>query len=182
MSTHAEAAALPRYPRVAVTGHRPHDFTEPQQRWVRATLTQVLDRLRLEHGAEVALSGLSRGADTWWAQAATQAGATLWAYIPFDGQADRWPAGDRAEWTRLRSMAAREVVVGTAYSARHFHARNDLLVRDCDLMLAVHQPTRTTGGTATTIRKARAAGRPMIRIDPSERRISFVAGQGAPGR
>lgn len=173
-----EAIHPPRYRCAAVTGHRPRDFTSTEQRWVRSALAGIVERLRRDHGTEAALTGLSRGVDTWWAQEALRAGLALWAYIPFEDQALKWPTGDRAEWARLRHAAMRQVTVGDGYSPSHFRARNDLLVRDCDLMVAVHQPSRTTGGTASTIRKARAAGRPMIRVDPSVRRVSFVAESG----
>jgi len=38
----------------------------------------------------------------------------------------------------------------------------------------VHQPGKTTGGTANIIRKARAAGKPMIRVNPTDRTVTSV--------
>ena len=62
---------------------------------------------------------------------------------------------DRAHWEYLRSHAEREIVLGDRYDARLLHARNDAMLRDCGLLIAVCDPFRTDGGTAATLKKAR---------------------------
>jgi len=163
------------WPRVALTGHRPGEFDAPQQRWVQDTLGETLAGLCARHGTRVAITGMETGADTWWAQTASAAGIQTWAYIPFEVQAATWPAEDQAVWTSLRAAAAREVVLAAQDNEQLLHARNDLMIRDANLVVAVHQPGKTTGGTANIIRKARAAGKPMIRVNPSDRTVTSVA-------
>jgi len=163
------------WPRVALTGHRPGEFDAPQQRWVQDTLGEVLAGLCARHGTQVAITGMEPGADTWWAQTASAAGVQTWAYVPSEMQAATWPAEDQAVWTSLLAAAAREVVLAVQDDEQLLHARNDLMIRDANLVVAVHQPGKTTGGTANIIRKARAAGKPMIRVNPTDRTVTSVA-------
>lgn len=173
-----------RYVKVAVTGHRPAGLTPDQRQFARSELNRLAVKLRDEHGTRVAISGLALGADTWWAQAAEQAGLTLWAYVPFPQQADQFPTADRAEWVRLRRVACRVVTVGDRYDVRLFHARNDLIVQDCDLLIVVHDPARSTGGTVSTLRKARNVGRPLVLVDVAAGRTCIEPGprSGVEGR
>lgn len=163
-----------RWPRVAVTGHRPQDFTPDQAHWVQATLADLVGRLHSDHGTTVAISGLALGSDTWWAQAALHDRLSLWAYIPFETQGARWPSVDQEGWRDLRAAAAREVVLGDEYDVRLLHSRNDLMIRDADLIVAVHQPRKSTGGTVNAIRRARADRKTLLRVDPTARAVTLV--------
>lgn len=160
-----------RWPRVTVTGHRPSAFAPDERDWVIATLPQIVRQLRDAHDTTTYLSGLALGVDSWWADAVLDAGQHLWAYVPFEAQSERWPEGARRHWATLRQAATREVVLGAHYSVRLLHARNDLLVRDADAVVAVHHPSQVTGGTVSVIRKARQAGLPVIRVNPASREV-----------
>jgi ribA/ribD-fused uncharacterized protein len=154
-----------RWVRVAVTGHRPHKLTADQATFARTELARLAVKLRDQHGTAVAITGAARGADTWWADAAADAGLAVWAYCPFTAQADTWTPAEQDRWRRLRADAARVVTLGGGYDVRLLHARNDLMIRDADLLVAVWDPQVTTGGTASTVAKARAAGRPVVVVD-----------------
>lgn len=167
-----------RWPRVALTGHRRGAFSPEQWWWVHDTLGEVMARLHEQHGTEVAISGMALGADTAWAQAALAAQVRLWAYLPFEAQTERWQQSDRRVWRGLRSLAAREVVLAEDFDVRLLHARDYLMIRDADLVVAVHLPHKRTGGTVSAIRKARAEGKPMLRIDPTARTVTFVPARG----
>jgi len=177
----AERAAIrhdppDRWVRVAVTGHRSLSVDECV--FAKQELTRLATKLRDEHGTTTAISGMAVGADTLWADAALQAGLQLWAYIPFPQQeADRrWTHEDRAHWAHLRSRAEREVMLGEDYDVRLLHARNDIMLRDSDLLVAVCDQRRTTGGTAATLEKARLAGKPIVIVDVSRRRTTHKRG------
>lgn len=164
-----------RWPRVALTGHRPQDLSKQDQTWIRETLPTIVERLKTDHGTQVIVSGFAQGADTWWAGAAVEGGLPLWAYIPFEAQADKWHGREQLHWRRLRMRAEREVILGTDYDVRLLHARNDLMIRDADLIVAVHHPAKTTGGTVSAIKKSLALGRPMLRMNVATREITLVA-------
>lgn len=168
-----------RWVRVAVTGHRPHLVTPAQATFGQSELARLAVKLRESHHTQVAISGLALGADTHWAAASAPAGLDLWAYCPFTAQADAWDEPDQRMWADLRKAAARVVTLGSAYDVKLLHARNDLMLRDADLIIAVTRPSLTTGGTASTVAKARAAGRPLITVNLDTLHTSLSAG--APG-
>ncbi|GAB6857885.1 SLOG family protein [Microbacterium xylanilyticum] len=153
------------FPRVMVTGHRPKLMSAHQQRHSRTELERVAQKLTAVYGMEVGISGMALGADTDWAHAVLNAGVPLWSFVPFPQQAELWSDAQRSEWNELRSRAAREVVVADAYSVRALHARNDAMLNDADLVVAVWDPRVTTGGTASCVRKARDRGMPIIHVD-----------------
>lgn len=163
-------APVDRWPRVMVTGHRPQHFTADQSVWAQAELDRLAEKVRDHHGAQVAISGAAYGADTWWARSALRAGLRLWAYVPFLDQRAQWREQDRRTWGRLLSAAERTLVLGTAYDVRLLHSRNEFMLRDADLVIAVHDPAKTTGGTASTVRKARASGKILVLVDVAARR------------
>jgi len=164
---------IDRWERVALTGHRTLSIAE--YGFAEEELVRLAVKLRDEHGTTTAISGMAVGADALWADAALQAGLQLWAYIPFPQQEEdrRWTAEDRADWAHLRSRAEREVVLGDHYDVRLLHARNDAMLRDADLLIAVCDPRRTVGGTASTLKKARKAAKPIVIVDIVARRTSL---------
>jgi len=154
-----------RWTRVAVTGHRPQFLTPDQQTWARSELDRLAVKARDHHGTKVAISGAALGADTWWARSAVRAGLDLWAYVPFLAQPSKWPDEDRRVWGQLISAATRTLVLAAAYNVALLHSRNDFMLRDADMVIAVWDPTKTTGGTASAVVKARAAGKTLVIVD-----------------
>lgn len=154
-----------RWVRVAVTGQRPQHLSPDQAAFAVRELDRLAVKLEADHGARVAITGLALGTDTWWEAAARAAGLVTWAYSPCAAQADRWSADQKANWEAMRARAGRVLTLGEEYDVRLLHARNDLMLRDADLLIAVRRPSKTTGGTASTVTKARAAGLPIITVD-----------------
>lgn len=158
---------------VAVTGHRPSGLTSEQAAWGQVALHRTAWRLRSVYGTVEAISGMALGADTWWALAGLSAGMRLAAYIPFEDQPVKWPQADQELWRELRTRAHREVVVGgVTYRVQDLHARNDAMIADADLMVALWNPASEKGGTTSAVKKIRAAGKPMLLLDPVARKIS----------
>ncbi|WP_251151362.1 NADAR family protein [Cellulosimicrobium sp. Marseille-Q4280] len=165
--------AYRRWTRVAVTGHRPHLLTDAQSDFARAELDRLAVKLKADHKTKVAISGFAIGADTWWSQAALAADLRLWAYVPFWAQPNRWSPQQAATWEHLLGQAERHLVLGDDYDVRLLHERNAFMVRDANLIVAVHNPQITTGGTVSAIAKARAARRPMVLVDVVARRTTI---------
>jgi ribA/ribD-fused uncharacterized protein len=160
-----------RWTRVAVTGHRPQSLTSDQSAWAQGELERLAVKLRDGHDTKVAISGAALGADTMWARAGVRAGLDLWAYVPFLAQAAKWSTDERVSWGKLLSVATRTLVLGADYDVRLLHARNDFMLRDADLMIAVLDPAKTTGGTASVVKKARAAGQALVLVDVAARTV-----------
>lgn len=153
------------FKRVMVTGHRPQHISQGETVFAQDELLRLARKLRDECGMELAISGMALGADTWWAEAALTTAVPLAAYIPFESQPDRWSNSDQAQWRWLRAKAATEKVIATSYSVGALHARNDAMIRDSDLTIAVWKPSKTSGGTASAVKKLEKLGRSIVIVD-----------------
>ena len=176
-ATEAPVDPTHRWARVALTGHR--HLSGSESTFAAGELARLAAKLRDRHGTTTAICGMALGADTLWAEAALAAGLVLWAYIPFEAQAARWPADDQHRWERLRAQAAREVVVGDAPATWLHFARNDAMIRDADALIAVVDRTREGGGSLSALAKARAAGKSVIVVDLVSRRTRLLGASGA---
>lgn len=161
----------PIFPRVMATGHRPQALTEEEQLWSKKELKKTLLRLRKFHGAQEIISGMALGVDTWWAEGALELGLPLAAYIPFETQAERWTHEQRQRWQALRSAASRELVLGDHYQVWLLHARNDAMIRDSELCVAVWKESKLTGGTFSAVQKVRKLNKPLILLNPEQRSV-----------
>lgn len=153
------------FEKVMVTGHRPQHMSHEQHAFAKRELDRLAMKLTMEQGMRIAISGMALGADTDWAFSALSMRAHLWAFIPFPQQADRWPASQLDTWNYLRGRASHEVVIAESYSVGALHARNDAMLDAADAVIAVWSPSKTTGGTASCVRKAEARGVPLIVVD-----------------
>lgn len=169
------------WPVVCATGHREVPAgTEP---WVRAELGRCAAWLR-EQGTRYAISGMARGVDLWWAQAALDADLALCAAIPFAEQTDPWSKPDRAEWQRIRALATREHIVGelpagvgprqrSAAVNRALHARNDFMLDRSTAVVAVWERGKLDGGTHSALVKAARRRMPGVWLDPAAQVVAF---------
>jgi uncharacterized phage-like protein YoqJ len=165
----------PTWRTVAATGHRPqHLLGFSETDWVRAELARVAVKLRDEHGMTCGISGMAIGTDLWWAAAVVDAGLKLSAHIPFPQQPDRWRQADREEWVRLRYVADQHTLYGTDYDVRLLRARNDGMLAEADAVVAVWKPSKTSGGTASAVRKAQAMGLPIVHLNPERRTVTLL--------
>jgi ribA/ribD-fused uncharacterized protein len=162
------------YSRVAVTGHRPNAMTPAQTSWAGEQLERLAEKLKTQHDTTAAISGFAIGADAMWSDAALEAGLNLWAYIPFEVQPSKWRPADVRKWESHRAAAVREVVLAKDYDVRLLHSRNDFMIRDADLMICVMDPSKTTGGTASAVKKIRAQGLAHIVVDIVDRKVRIV--------
>lgn len=155
-----------------VTGHRPMDLTLEQVAFAKRALKGVAKQLKRDHGMVEAISGMALGADTWWARIALKLEVDLAAYIPYVIQPDRWPKSDQDIWHTLRARSSRERIFGESFSIKYLFARNSGMISDCDLAIAVWDPSRNTGGTAAAVKEIRRKDKPMILIDLETLKIS----------
>lgn len=160
------------WPAVMVTGHRPQHLRPDVRPWVRSELVRLALKLRDERGTTVGISGMAIGADLWWAATAVKAGLTLHAHVPFPQQPDKWRDEDKAEWQRLLGLAAHTETYGAGFSVRLLHARNDGMIRACDICVAVFR-RGIKGGTLNAVTRLAECGKLIIWVDPDLRRTSI---------
>lgn len=162
------------YPVVAITGHRPGSLNIEQCQYMKESLDFIAGRLVEYYGAGKFLTGLALGADTIWAELALKYGVEYDAYIPFEGQEDRWSKTDKKKYQDLRSGAVIEKVFGQHFSNRLYHARNDALIRDSDLLVAVWRPSVQNGGTFSTVQKSLKRNHPTLLLDVDEFEVKWL--------
>lgn len=162
------------YPVVAITGHRPGSLNIEQCQYMKESLDFIAGRLVEYYGAGKFLTGLALGADTIWAELALKYGVEYDAYIPFEGQEDRWSKTDKKKYQDLRSGAVIEKVFGQQFSNRLYHARNDALIRDSDLLVAVWRPSVQDGGTFSTVQKSLKRNHPTLLLDVDEFEVKWL--------
>lgn len=156
--------------RVMVTGHRPQSFTFEEEAFVKRNLHRALSFFK-ERGLTEAISGMALGADSWWAETALAQEVPLAAYIPFEGQALRWSAGQQAHWRELRAAASREIVVSPTPGVRALFARNGAMLRDADAAVVCLKLSSTKGGTKHCYEQLLKREIPHILIDVEAHRI-----------
>lgn len=168
----------PPLTRVGITGHRPQFLAPDENAWVAETLPSLMHSLREKCGMQVAISGFALGADTVWAQAAVDQGVRLWGYLPSPDQGARWSSADQEEHERLLAQASRVTLQGQTYDQRWLRARNEKIVRDSSVLVAVHKEGKTSGGTVAVMRKATACNLRTIRVDVTRREVVAVTPEG----
>ena len=162
------------YPVVAITGHRPGSLSTEQRQYMQEGLEFIASGLVGYYGAERFLTGLALGADTIWAELALKYGVEYDAYIPFEGQEDRWSKSDKKKYRELRSSTSSEKVFGQQFSNGLYHARNDALIQDSDLLVAVWRPSVQKGGTFSTVQKSLKRNHPTLLLDMDEFKVKWL--------
>ena len=123
-----------------------------------ATLDRAVERAALQ-GYTRFLSGMSTGFDLWAAQAVLRARAhfpvELLCAVPFDRQADQYPAIWKRSFNQCLLAADRVYALSRQYYPGCYAARNRFMVDASSLLICYFsgQP----GGTAQTVRMAEPA-------------------------
>ena len=155
-----------------VTGHRPQGLNQAQRIYIKAVLPAIVEELVKDYRVGTLLSGMAQGVDLIWAGIARQSSLQLEAYIPFPDQTKGWDT----EWVNYREglmdYASFIHQASNHYATWAFHKRNDMMLDDCDVVVAVWDPRRRGGGTASVVGKARERGKPLVVVDLEKWSIS----------
>lgn len=159
--------------RIAVTGHRPDKLggykTCALHDSVKDSMHELLAEYLDKHGKDLeVISGMALGVDQWWAQAALHLDIPVIAAIPFEGFERKWPSASQRKFSELLA-ACSEVhhVSEPEYAAWKMQARNEWMIRQCDLLVAYYIP-QTQGGTANALAFANNSGKAIKLIDVSK--------------
>lgn len=150
-----------------VTGHRPDKlggYDTAVMLENQACIKQWL-RQQLQGKATGLITGMALGVDQWAAEVCVEEKIPFCAALPFAGQERLWPDKSKAVYSFLLSFAAEVVhVSGPDYAAWKFQKRNEYVVDNCQILLAVWDGT--SGGTANCVKYAHKIRRCMERFDP----------------
>lgn len=109
------------------------------------------------------LSGMALGVDQWAVEAALSIGLPFIAAVPFEGQEKTWPAPVQASYDAMLAKAEKVIVVSPGpYANWKFQVRNEWLVDNCNLLMAVW--TGEPGGTANCVKYAERKKKPIERL------------------
>ena len=156
------------------TGYRPEKlawrFDEEDKRAILLkekifTIVEALFKAGLTHF----ICGMARGADTYFAEAVLLLReefkeVTLEAAIPFQNQAARWKESEQNRYFRILSQCDFEVVLQESYTADCMRNRNEYMVDNAAVILAVYDGR--FGGTMQTVNYAKKSGLELIQITP----------------
>ena len=141
------------------TGHRtiPEDETER----VRARLQATIDTLHRKMGVTTFYAGGCTGFDTLAAQAVLEYRSAhpdvqLIVVVPYRDQPRGWSQEDKAEYDRILAAASDAVCLADHYYNGCMPRRNRYMV-DRSAICVCYQ-TKPKGGTASTVKYARAKG------------------------
>lgn len=145
---------------VAATGHRPKSLPTGYD---LAPLIAIVKPWLASRKPDAVISGMALGWDQAVAIAALDLGIPVRAYVPFVGQADAWPARSNYEYQQilLKCESVRIVSPG-GYEIWKMQTRNEAMVDDCDLLLALWNGEK--GGTGNCVRYAEKQGKPIENV------------------
>ena len=166
----------------AFTGHRPKSFPwkydEADSRCIalKAALTgQIIELTKA--GITDYYSGGADGTDCWAATAGLQLGAKnpmlkLHLILPHEGQESLWSNSAQERYHFILKQADSVQYISRDYYNGCMLDRNHRLVAAAGLLLAVYNG-EPRGGTAATLRYARARSRKIIVLNPESLKISY---------
>lgn len=139
---------------VAATGHRPDKLGG----YSKQVYNRLIDLAKSEIsiiGASRVLCGMALGFDMAVADAAIELNIPFVAYIPFIGQEKRWPKSSQDHYNTLLSLAESKVIVcDGGYSPEKMNLRNEAMVNNCDVLLALWNGS--SSGTGNCIKYAKS--------------------------
>jgi uncharacterized phage-like protein YoqJ len=161
-------------PKVACfTGHRPdvlggYDKEAPKNVEVRNFLREHVQRLKGD-GYTTFISGGALGVDQWAADVVLEdPELELVVALPFKDYGNNWPPESQVILKDQCSKAKRiHIVCEGDYSPHKNHLRNQWMVDNCNLVIAVWNGF-PKGGTASCVRYAQRVGKPMLRYNPED--------------
>jgi uncharacterized phage-like protein YoqJ len=155
---------------VAFTGHRPDKLPNKETGYKLPNPTYIhvcrqIEKTLLELKPNKIITGMALGIDQWAANVAIKLGIPFLAAIPFEGQENAWPESSQRTFRTLLKKAAEKVIVCEGgYEASKMQRRNEWMVNNCNILIAVWDGT--PGGTSNCINYAKSINREIIFINP----------------
>lgn len=158
--------------KIAITGHRPnklgndYDLTSPLIQNIKRKIITILDER--DHEYLTLITGMALGIDTLFAQIAIESNLPFIAAIPCKNQEKKWPEKSQKIFRDivLNDLCTFHLVTKEEYSPFCMQKRNEWMVNNCDLLIAVWDGS--SGGTANCVNYAVSKVKPIIYINPKD--------------
>lgn len=156
--------------KIAFTGHRPQktnnewDGIGKCSDYIRSEINKELSK----HNDITIISGMALGVDMIAAEIAISKSLPLIAAIPFIGQERMWQKASKDRYNGILgySQCTKHIVCEGGYAAYKMQVRNEWMVNNCDLLIAVFDGTE--GGTANCVKYAKKVNKQIVLIDPTK--------------
>ncbi len=135
---------------------------------VEYNLKNVFRKILTKAKPSKLISGMSWGSDMWIAEVCVELGIPYIAAIPYDGHTLKWDLDLQVRYLTLLESAASSTVVCPEYSKAAYHKRNQWIVNNCDVLLAVCSDLTANSGAKSTIDYAKMRMVPVTVFDPSK--------------
>ena len=167
----------------AFTGHRPEKLPWKNDETSELFLAfQNILHCRLksliENGFHTFYTGMARGIDTICAECILNLkhdfpNIKLIAVIPHRKQSYKWSEQDKSKYNNILSKCDDSVLISENYSKNCMFKRNDYLVSNSNIVLAVLSD-QFRGGTIYTLNKAQSLNKNIIIINPNDLKTYFL--------
>jgi uncharacterized phage-like protein YoqJ len=152
---------------VGITGHRPNKINcekLPNPTYIK--ICQEIEKHLLELKPYKVISGMALGVDSWFVNISLKLNIPFIAAIPFKGQETVWKDKDKKIYNKFLEKAEDIVIVSSGgYSKEKMQVRNEYIVDNCDVLIAVFN-SELSGGTANCVKYAEEKKRKIIFINP----------------
>lgn len=147
---------------VAGTGHRPNKLGGYNNESF-LKLVSIAEEWLHEAKPTKVISGMAQGWDQALAQAAINCSIPFIAAVPFEGQESRWTEKGQKYFNKLLQKAESiKYVSEKGYSPYKMQLRNEWMVDNCDLVLAMWDGT--DGGTGNCIKYTQKTNKKMVNL------------------
>lgn len=153
---------------IAATGHRPDKLNNewnmdgPASTWVTSQLKLVIDK----HKPDKIISGMALGVDILWALIGIELDIPVVAALPFIGQEDTWSTQAQSLYNEILAhpLVTSNILYSGIYASWKLLKRNEYMVDNCDLLVAVWDWS-TTSGTGKCVKYAKSVNKTIEYID-----------------
>lgn len=153
---------------IAVTGHRPQKLGNE---WdgigyysdrARDNLQEVI----YEFTPQLLISGMALGIDMIWAELAIDNHIPFIAAVPCVGQENLWSDRQQKRYWKLvnHPLCDMKIITASLYTPEVMQIRNQWMVDNCDMMVAVWDGL--SGGTGNCVKYAKGVGRKLLIFKP----------------
>lgn len=148
----------------AGTGHRPDKLGGYGDKAFELLVTAAIKGIT-ENDIDLMIVGMALGFDQALAAACIELSCPFLAYIPCKDHPNRWPVESQIKYKWLLEYAQEIVMVSEEpFTAWCMQKRNEAMVDDCDLILAMYDGTN--GGTHNCIKYAEKQEKPIVNLYP----------------
>lgn len=169
--------------KIAITGHRPNklgndydltsDLVKEIKFEIQHIITQYNDIARDNWTPLTLITGMALGIDTLFAQIAIENKIPFIAAIPCYKQECKWVFKSQQTYQYLveHKLCTQHIVTETGYTLECMNKRNEWMVNNCDLLIAVWDGT--SGGTANCVKYAVKKKKQIIYIDLKKLKLKY---------